>query len=510
MVLKKKYWMAPGNQPQSKRYERNSLNIQALITISMKNHINFFGLSLLIFIHSCGPPDQELSFEEAKSIAKEAYLYGLPLVLNYKTLYANVIDKNSGDYKGEFNEISCESRLYTPEDKAIVTVNSDTPYCMFWIDLKEEPVVFTVPELEPDRYYSFQLVDLYTHNFAYIGSLTTGSQAGNYLVTTNDWSGNVPEGITEVLRTETPIFFTIVRTQMMDTHDLGRVQEIQNQYQMQTLSAYQGESSSPEKRNIEFPVWQEGDQFTEAAFNYLDFVLKLIQPVEKEKPLMERMAKLGIGTEKGFDINNFKVEVQGAILKGVNDAFSEMEAFITKTNSDPLGSSKIFGTRKFLEKSAQDNYGHDNIHMIRAVGAYLGIYGNSGSEAIYPFYMIDKEGQPLNASQHNYTLTLHPDNLPPVKAFWSLTMYDGKSKLLVDNLIDRYLINSNMMDDFARNPDGSITIYLQKNSPGKALEANWLPAPDGAFYCVMRLYGPKEEVLTGEWSNPPIEKVITT
>ncbi|WP_194776201.1 DUF1254 domain-containing protein [Pararhodonellum marinum] len=475
----------------------------------MKNHSKIFYLSLLIFIQSCGKPDQKLPVEEAKSIAKEAYIYGLPLVLNYKTLYANVVDKNSGDYKGEFNEISCEARLYTPEDKAIVTVNSDTPYCMFWSDIQEEPVIFTVPEMEDDRYYSFQLIDLYTHNFAYIGSLTTGSQAGKYLVATKDWSGNVPEGITEVLRTETPIFFTIVRTQMMDTHDLGRVQEIQNQYKMQTLREYRGESSRPKKRNMEFPVWQEGDQFTEAAFNYLDFVLKLVQPVEKEKPLMERMAKLGIGTQKGYDINRFEPEVQEAIQQGVKDAFAEMEAFIAKTNSDPLGSSKIFGTREFLEKSAQDNYGHDNIHMIRAVGAYLGIYGNSGSEATYPFYMIDKEGQPLNASAYNYTMTLQPDNLPPVKAFWSLTMYDGKSQLLVDNHINRYLVNSNMIDDFVKNPDGSITIYLQKNSPGKELEANWLPAPDGPFYSVMRLYGPEETVLTGVWTNPPIEKVKT-
>src|SRR5690606_28478915 len=183
-----------------------------------------------------------------------------------------------------------------------------------------------------------------------------------------------------------------------------------------------------------------------------------------------------------------------------------MEAFIKEQSSDPLGSTKVFGTRKFLEQSAKENYGFENAHLIRAVGAYLGIYGNSAGEATYPMYLTDINGQALDASGNKYTLTFESAQMPPVRAFWSITMYDGKTQLLVDNPLDKYLVNSTTTDDFVKNPDGSTTIYIQKDSPGKDLEANWLPAPDGPFYSVMRLYGPKEAVLQGEWKNPAMIK----
>ena len=155
-------------------------------------------LGILLFTQ-CQKTD-ELQPDEAREIAKQAFIYGFPMVMNYKALYANTIDKNSGDYKGEFNEKSCEARLFSPQDKAIVTPNSDTPYCMFWSDIRNEPLVLSVPEIDSSRYYSFQLIDLYTHNFFYIGSLTTGHQSGNYLIASNSWNGEVPEGITQVVK----------------------------------------------------------------------------------------------------------------------------------------------------------------------------------------------------------------------------------------------------------------------------------------------------------------------
>lgn len=448
-----------------------------------------------------------LNTEEAREIAKEAYVYGLPLVLNYKTFYANAINKNSGDYKGEINHMSCEARLYTPEDKAIVTVNSDTPYCMYWSDVRTEPVVVSVPDIDPSRYYSFQFIDLYTHNFAYVGSLTTGSKAGKYLIALEGWKGDVPDGITEVIRTETGIFFTIVRTQLMDAKDLDNVKTIQNEFKQETLSSYLGKEPKANKNTDVYPEWVEGSQFTEASFTYLDAVLKLIKnPIASEKPLFEKLAKLGIGTKNGYDFNRFSPEIQEAIKQGVKDGFASMEAFIAETNKDPLGSSKIFGTRDFLEKSAKENYNDNNIYLIRAVAAHLGIYGNSALEATYPTFLVDADGNPMNASKNNYTLTFEANSLPPVKAFWSLTMYDGKTQLLVKNTIDRYLINSSMIDDFVKNEDGSLTMYVQKDSPGKALESNWLPAPDGPFYTVLRLYGPTNEVLDGTWITPKMKK----
>ncbi|MCS4434207.1 DUF1254 domain-containing protein [Aquiflexum gelatinilyticum] len=473
----------------------------------MKANFNLLTLAILIFISGCQEPDKKLSPEEARRIAKEAYIYGFPMVMNYKTLFVNAIDKNSGDYKGEINALSCDARLYTPEDKAIVTPNSDTPYCMFWSDIREEPVVFTVPEVDSIRYYSFQFIDLYTHNFAYIGSLTTGNKAGKYLVANENWEGEIPEGITEVIRSETGIFFTIVRTQLFDANDLENVQHLQDQYQLQTLSEYLGNPSAKKEHDDVFPQWVEGEQFSEASFKYLDAMLKFIgEPIEKEKAIMEDFAKLGLGTEEGYSFNNFEEDIQNAIKQGVKDGFAEMEAFIKENSTDPLGSAYIFGSRETLEKSAKEHYNLDNIHLIRAVGAHLGIFGNSASEAIYPAFFVDAEGNPLDGSKNTYTLTFAPNQMPPVKAFWSLTMYDGKTQLLVDNPLDKYLLNSTMKDAFVRNNDGSVTLYVQHESPGANLEANWLPAPNGPFYCIMRLYGPTEAVLEGTWVSPKMVK----
>ncbi|MGB5203647.1 DUF1254 domain-containing protein [Eudoraea sp.] len=458
-----------------------------------------------LILNSCNLKN-ELTPDQAKEIAKEAYIYGFPLVVNYKTLYAYTLDKNSTEYKGEFNIKSCEARVYTPNDKAIVTPNSDTPYCMFWSDISKEPVVFSVPEMEAERYYSFQFIDLFTHNFAYIGTLSTGNKAGKYLIASSSWEGDKPKGIIDIIRCESDLFFTIVRTQLMDENDLNKVEAIQDEYQIQLLSSYLGKEAVKAADKKDWPVWNEGDQFTEASFKYIDVVLNLTEKIESETALREKFAKLGIGTSEPFDFESFEIEIQEAIKTGVKEGFAEMEEFIKQHGSDPLGSTKMFGTRSFLNQSAKENYELETMFILRAVVAHLGLYGNSAAEATYPTYLVDNEGNGLDAAENNYTITFGKTELPPVKAFWSFTMYDGKTQLLIDNPLNRYLLNSPMMDDFVMNEDGSLTLYMQKESPGAALEANWLPAPDGPFYAVMRLYGPKEEALKGTWINPQIVK----
>jgi len=457
------------------------------------------------FIVGCNQKSEKLTPQEARQIAKEAYIFGFPIVMNYKTLFAYVLDKNSLEYKGEFNQKSCDARLYTPEDKAVVTPNSDTPYCMFWCDISQEPVVITLPDMEPERYYSFQLIDLYTHNFAYIGTLTTGNNAAKYLVATDNWNGKVPDGITNIIRCETDLFLNIVRTQLLSEKDIANVRSIQADYQLQTLSEYMGKESTPSIDHNNFPVWVEGDQFSINAFKYLGHMLQFLNPNDEEKELLERFSRLGIGTKDGFDSTRFNAEALQAIKLGVQDGIADIEGFISENSDDPLISAKIFGTRDFLINSAKQNYNLTKIDLLRAVAADRGLYGNSGKEAIYPTYLFDDHGNPLNASRNNYTLTFENSEFPPVKSFWSITMYDGKTQLLINNPISRYIVNSTMMDDFVMNDDGSLTIYIQKDSPGVDKETNWLPAPDGPFYAVMRLYGPEEEALSGQWINPPIK-----
>jgi hypothetical protein len=398
-------------------------------------------------------------------------------------MYSYTINTKSPEFKGDFNQLGCEARVYTPEDKAVITPNSDTPYCMGWIDLRDEPVVFTIPEIEKERFYQVQLIDIYTHNFAYISTVATGNIPGKYLITGPEWKGEVPEGITEVFPCETQFLLAIARTQLFNPSDIDNLKKIQDKYRIEPLSTFLGTQAPAASAAIDFPEWKDGTEFSAGLFPYFNFVLTLVKTPKEEQALMKRFAKIGLDGKGTFDITKFSPEIQKAIEEGAQEGLAAIKEFGKKETSDPLVSAKVFGTRAFLNKSAKDNYSLKDLFMIRAVGAEKGIYGNSGAEAIYPTYVVDTEGAPFDASKNNYTMSFEKGEFPPVKAFWSLTMYDGKTQLLIDNPLNRYLLNSPMMDDFVMNEDGSLTLYVQKESPGKDLEPNWLPAPDGPFVC---------------------------
>ncbi|MFD2231767.1 DUF1254 domain-containing protein [Alkalimarinus sediminis] len=476
----------------------------------MKN-LSVMVLAGLIAVSGCSneppytPKNATLTPQEAKQIAKDAYVYGFPLVLNYKTMYEYAVNKESSEYKGDFNQIGCVARLFTPEDKAIITPNSDTPYCMAWVDLRAEPVVFTIPEIEKERYYSVQLIDLYTHNAGYISSVQKDGP-GNYLLTGPNWEGEVPEGITKIIPFETSFIFSIHRTQLFNAGDINKLKKIQDGYTIKPLSTFLGTDAPEIAQAIDAPVWENGTEFTAQSFKYLDFMLTLVKTPEAEQDQMKRFARIGLGDDDKFNIEEFGPDIQKALEEGVQEGLTAIKEFAVKASADPLASTKVFGTRAFLNRSAKENYNLNQFFILRATAAQSGIYGNSGAEATYPSYLADSEGNPFNASINDYTLTFNKGELPPVNAFWSLTMYDGKTQLLIDNPLNRYLLNSPMMEDFVMNKDGSLTIYVQKDSPGKELEANWLPAPDGPFYTIMRLYGPKKEALEGDWIAPPLVK----
>ena len=402
-----------------------------------------------------------------RTIARDAYVFGFPLVMGYKTLYNYVIDTDNPEYKGPFNEVSCAARLFTPDDKAIVTPNADTPYCMFWLDLRAEPLVLSVPEIGPERFYHFQLIDLYTHNYAYVGTLTTGNSAGKFLLAGPGWTGDPPDGVDKVIRSETALVFVIVRTQLFGRDDLPRVREIQQAYAVEPLSTYTGTPAPAPSPNFDYPAWIEGSQFDARSFEFLDFMLQLLgEPAGSEVALRERMASIGISGNGDFELAAAPEPVRAALAAGAEDGFAMIEAFINKYAADPLASAKLFGTRAFLEDSARTNYGLDTPNLLRSVAAHQGLYGNSATEAVYPTYLAMPDGSPLNASANSYTLTFNSGELPPVEAFWSLTMYDGNTQLFVRNALDRYLLNSTMLDDFVFGEDGSLVLYIGKESPG--------------------------------------------
>ena len=252
------------------------------------------GMHFIMLFTLAGPTQHcfgksDLTASEAQAIAKEAYVYGFPTVVSYKALYNYVIDEKSPDYKGPFNQIACEARLFTPKDKAVVTPNADTPYCMFWMDLRSEPLVLTVTEMEPERLYHFQFIDLYTHNFAYVGTLTTGNGAGTFLIAGPNWNGKKPEGISAVMQSETEFIFNVTRTQLFGPDDLKNVKTIQQGYGLQPLSAFLGTKVQPAEPLPDLPKWVEGAQFDERFYSYFAFMMSILKkPGEGEQPLCLR------------------------------------------------------------------------------------------------------------------------------------------------------------------------------------------------------------------------------
>lgn len=431
---------------------------------------------------------------ELRRLAKEAYIYGFPMVDSYRVQYSYFVDPDNPEYKGRWNEIHNIARVYTPQDKAIQTPNSDTPYSFLGVDLRSEPLVISVPAVPETRYYSLQFIDMYTHNFAYVGSRATGSKAGHYLLAGPGWTGKAPPGINKVIRSETELAFVIFRTQLFGSDDIDEVKRIQEQFKVQTLSEFAGTKAPPRAPPIKFmaPLSADAQKTSPEFFRLLNFVLQFTPIHPSEKALMERFAKLGVGPGGSFDAASLSPEQRDAIEAGMADAWREFAQYkAEQVDTGKVSSADGFGTREFLK----------NDYMKRMSAAVLGIYGNSKDEAVYPSYFVDSEGKPLDGA-NRYTLRFAPDKLPPVHAFWSLTMYELPASLLTENSLQRYLINSQMVPDLVRDPDGGVTLYVQNESPGKEREANWLPTPKGPFFMILREYWPKVEATNGTWKAP--------
>lgn len=447
-----------------------------------------------VFSFSSPGRAQDVSPAEARAIAKEAYIYGYPLVDSYRIQHAYFVDQDAESYKAPWNQLKNIPEVYSPADTALQTPNSDTPYSFVGLDLRAEPIVISVPEIEAGRYYSIQFIDAYTFNFAYVGSRATGNGGGNFLIAGPNWKGDKPTGIKEVIRSETEFDMVLFRTQLFNPADLDNVKKIQAQYKVQPLSAFLGEPAPAAAPAVEWmkPLSQEEEKSSLEFFNVLNFVLRYCPTVPSEVDLMKRFAKIGVGAGMTFDPAKLSPEIKTAIEEGRGDAYEAFAGQVKLLNNGRLTSGELFGTREFLK----------NNYLYRWV-ATIGIYGNTKQEAMYPIYRTDSDGEQLSGA-NRYTLRFAPDEYPPVKAFWSLTMYKQPESLLVSNPINRYLINSPMLPDLKKDADGGLTLYIQHESPGEDKESNWLPAPQGPFAMYMRLYWPAEAALDGSWKQPAL------
>jgi hypothetical protein len=439
--------------------------------------------------------------EETKDIAEEGFIYGLPIVMNYAIMYQYSVDKTNLQYKAPFNQIKNDSRVFNYKDTAVITPNSDIPYSLLWLDLRAEPIVLSVPAVAQERYYSVMLCDGNAFNYGYIGTRATGTRAGDYLVAGPGWRGNAPPGIKRVFHSSTQFSAVVYRTQLFNPEDMSNVVRIQSGYKVQPLSAYLHRPAPPAAPPINFPKINE-DMMGTNFFQYLNFALQFAPAGPEETGIRARLARIGIGAGKTFKFDDLDLEHNLEVGMGMKAGEAKIKEYLTTglTNINGWTVVGAFGDRDFYHGD----------WLLRAAAATGGIYGNDAVEAVYPATKTLANGDTLDGSKHNYTLTFAAGEFPPVNAFWSVTMYNGKTQLLAENPINRYLINSAMLPGMKRNADGSLTIFIQKDSPGADKESNWLPAPDGPIDLVMRLYWPKTEAPSilppgqGTWKPPGI------
>ncbi|MBM7061814.1 DUF1254 domain-containing protein [Pseudomonas sp. UL073] len=424
---------------------------------------------------------------EFQAITREAWIYAYPMLMHYQTMQKQALNPSASEYVGGFGRFRHYSDLFTPKNRDIVTPNNDTPYSWAWLDLRAEPWVLSVPAVDAQRYYVHQLVDMYTQNFAYVGVLSTGREAGDYLIAGPGWQGQAPAGIKQVLRSETEIAMILGRTGLNHADDLPAVRALQQQYRLRALHDYTGSAAPAPAAAVNWLPWEIQNGLGAGFITHLNQLLTLCPVVESERALRDRFSRIGIVPGQPFDVAALNPQQRQALIAGIQQAQAELKAASEKLPR-PIS---MFGDRQALA----------NDYLKRAMGAALGIYGNSIDEAVYTGSRLDQRGEPLVAGRQ-YRLHFRADQLPPASQFWSLTLYDLPDRQLVDNPINRYCLSSR--DALKRDADGGLTLLLQREAP--ADQSNWLPTPaKGPFFLALRLYGPSEAAKTGQWQMPAVE-----
>jgi hypothetical protein len=435
--------------------------------------------------------------QEAAAIAVEAYAYFYPLItMDLTRKQLTNVELGKAALGGPVNTFASAPAFPPADFRAVVRPNFDTLYSSGYLDLTKEPMVVSVPDTG-GRYYLLPMLDMWSDVFASPGWRTTGTQAGNFLVTLRGWSGTVPAGFTRI-EAPTPYVWIIGRTKTDGPADYDAVHKIQAGYKITPLSEWNKPASpvaaridpsvdmkTPPKRQVD--TMPAGEYFAYAAE-----LLKLHPPHLTDQPIIAQMKRLGIEPGKSFDIGKADPAVRKSLELAPVAAHKLMEWKVAtlaqvvnhwSMNTDTMG---VYG----------------NYYLKRAMVAQIGLGANVPEDAIYPLNLGDETGAPLDGV-NNYTLHFDKDATPPVNAFWSLTLYDGEG-FQVANSLNRFAVSSWM--SFSYNPDGSLDLYFQNESPGTDKEANWLPAPKGPFNLTMRLYAPKSAALTGRWNPPPIVK----
>jgi len=430
-----------------------------------------------------------LTAREARAIAREAYVFGLPLVENYR-LFAIDHLPDSPHFRPS-NTWRHVSRLVTPQDRDVVTPNNDTLYSEACLDLRGAPVVIETPELS-GRYFCIQLVDITTNNLPYIGTRETGTSPGRFVVVGPDWKGTMPGNLhgVPVIHSPSRFVLALLRIGVDGAEDVPAVAALQKRFRLLPFSEFSDGAPPPLPDVAWPPSFDPKKDETLRAFEYVNFMMQWHRFLDAVQPTLERFARIGVRAGERFDAKALPSDLRAAMLEGVKAARDDIRRPPPLQQGWALPDPKV------------GSYGDD--YLLRAHVAWNYLYANSPEEAVYPITHRDAADQPLDGSTGRYVLRFPREALPPARYFWSVTAYDSRTRMLVENPLHRYSLGDRSRE-LKKSEDGSLSLFLQREAPeGRRME-NWLPVPDGRFYVVLRIYGPTEEALRGPYVPPAIE-----
>ena len=424
-----------------------------------------------------------------------AYIYGFPLVLMDVTKDGFTATPTLTETQAPINQIFYKKTFPDSSFRDVVSPNADTLYSTAWLDLSKEPMILSIPEMK-DRYYLVPMLDEWTNVFFSPGTRTTGSGKGNFAITGPNWKGTIPDGV-KAVKSPTDIVWILGRIQTNGPSDFAAVNKLQEQFKLTPLSAwgtdYKVPTSVRVKPNVDTktaPIAQVLSMNGETFFKKLATLLKTTPIPSADAEYVKKFAAFGLVPGKDFD---------GQDSQALNTAVQKAQTQI-KDEWDQHTFAKTVNNWGIMIQDIGDYGTH---YDVRAAVAFGGLGANLPEDAIYPVTNVDSTGQPLSG-KYDYVVHFEKNQIPPVKAFWSLTMYDDKH-FFVKNPINRYAIGDR--DPLQFNADGSLDLYLQNQTPGASKESNWLPAPAGDFNLLLRLYAPKTEALDGTWTPPLIKRI---
>ena len=441
-----------------------------------------------------------VSEQEAATLGTEAYIYGYPLVTMEMT---RRVLTNVAAPDGKLAPMGQFARLRsypTPADKEVTAPNADTLYTLAWLDLAKEPWVLSIPDMR-DRYYLMPMLDGWTDVFQVPGKRTTGTKAQTYAITGPGWKGTLPAGIKEY-KSPTSMVWILGRIYCTGTpEDYKAVQALQDQFSVVPLSAYGKPYTPPPGKvdpsiDMKTAVREQVNRMSAGEyFKLLAVLMKDNPPAKADVPMVANMAKIGIVPGQAFDIGKADPAVQKGLQGAPKAGLEKIMAHFKKAGTELNGWT--FSTKTGI-------YGTD--YLQRALITVIGLGANRPQDAIYPTSELGPDGKPYDGA-NKYVMHFAKGQIPPVRGFWSLTMYDGQY-FFVPNPLNRYTLSSRFKLKY--NKDGSLDFYIQKESPGKDKEANWLPAPAGKFILMLRLYWPREKppsIIDGTWKPPAVKRV---